>query len=176
MNLSNPKIRLDQFDNGDFHRGASRLQELVWMIAKAFLFQFHFPLPSRFRVFVLRCFGAKIGKGVVVRSGVNVTFPWKLVVGDHCWIGEDVLILSLAEVIIGNHCCISQRAFLCTGSHDFRKASFDLITMPITIEPHCWISACAFVAPGSTVPAGTMVKANETYVSSTTQSEKTDYS
>jgi len=160
---SKQPIQLDRFSNDGFDRGASRFTELVWMIVKAFLFQFHFPLPSGFRVFVLRCFGAKIGKGVVIRSGVNITFPWKLTIGNHCWIGEDVLILSLAKVTIGDHCCISQRAFICTGSHDFSKASFDLITGPITIAPHCWIAASAFVAPDCTIPSGTLVKACTTY-------------
>lgn len=155
-------IRLNQFNNSNFDRGASRVKELIWMCVKAFVFQFHFPLPSAVRVFTLRCFGAKVGKGVVIRSGVNITYPWRLTLGDHCWIGEDVLILSLAQVTVGDHCCISQRVFLCTGSHDFSKVSFDLITRPIVIEQSCWIAACAFVGPGSTVPSGTMVKANET--------------
>jgi putative colanic acid biosynthesis acetyltransferase WcaF len=166
--METSRIHLDQFNNRNFDRGAGRIKELFWMIVKAFCFQFHFPLPSRFRVWLLRRFGATIGAGVVIRSGVNVTYPWKLIVGDHCWIGEDVLILSLAEVHIGDHCCISQRAFLCTGSHDFKKASFDLITKPIHIEPHCWIAACAFIGPGCIVPSGTMVKANETYTPSKT--------
>ena len=131
------------------------------MVVKACCLQSHLPLPSKLRVFLLRCFGAKIGTGVVIRSGVNVTFPWRLTVGDHCWIGEDVTILSLAEVAIGDHCCLSQRAFLCTGSHDFRKESFDLITKPITVGAHSWIAAGAFLSPGVSVPEGTMVKAYE---------------
>lgn len=133
------------------------------MVVKAFCLRSHFPLPSKLRVFLLRCFGAKIGKGVVIRSGVNITFPWRLTVGDHCWIGEDVTILSLANVTIEDHCCLSQRAFLCTGSHDFRKESFDLITKPITVQAHSWIAAGAFLGPGSNVPEGTMVKALQVY-------------
>ena len=158
---SQPLIRLDQFDNGGFDRGAGRLTELVWMLVKSFCFQLHFPLPSALRRWLLRCFGAKVGTGVVIRSGVNITYPWRLTIGDHCWIGEDVTILSLAQVSIGDHCCLSQRAFLCTGSHDFNKASFELITKPITIEPHCWVATGAFIAPGTTVEQGTMVKAYE---------------
>jgi len=156
-------IRLDQFNNDGFDRGAGRLKELAWMVVKAFVFKFHFPLPSSIRVFALRCFGAKIGKGVVIRSGVNITFPWRLNIGDHCWIGDDVLILSLADVSIGDHCCISQRAFLCTGSHDFSKSGFDLITDSISIQSHCWIAAGAFITPGCTVAQGTMVKAYQTH-------------
>lgn len=111
----------------------------------------------------MRCFGAKVGTGVVIRSRVNITFPWKLEIGDHVWIGDEVLVLSLDRVVIGSNVCISQRAFLCTGSHDFRKATFDLITEPIEIGDGCWIAACAFIGPGAVVPAGTMVKAGEVW-------------
>ena len=161
MNKQEP-IRLDQFDNSNFDRGAGRLTELLWMMIKALFFQFHFPLPSRLRCTLLRCFGAKIGKTVVIRSGVNITYPWRLEIGDHCWIGEDVFILSLATVKIDNHTCISQRAFICTGSHDFSQPTFDLVTLPISIGAHCWIAAMAFVAPGTTIPPNTMVRAGET--------------
>ncbi len=81
------------------------------------------------------------------------------------WIGDEVLVLSLDRVRIGSNVCISQRAFLCTGSHDFRKATFDLITEPIEIGDGCWIAACAFIGPGAVVPAGTMVKAGEVWKS-----------
>lgn len=118
-------------------------------------------MPSLIKVAVLRLFGAKVGDGVVIRSRVNITFPWKLEIGNDVWLGDEVMILSLAPVKIGNNVCISQRAFLCTGSHDFRKESFDLITQPITIEDSSWICAQAFVGPGVTVPEGTMVKAGD---------------
>jgi putative colanic acid biosynthesis acetyltransferase WcaF len=103
------------------------------------------------KVAVLRSFGAKIGVRVVIRSRVNITFPWKLEIGDHVWIGDEVLILSLERVVIGSNVCISQRAFLCTGSHDFAKETFDLITRPLTIGDGCWIGAQAFVGPGVTM-------------------------
>jgi putative colanic acid biosynthesis acetyltransferase WcaF len=77
------------------------------------------------------------------------------------WIGDEVLILSLDRVTIGSNGCLSQRAFLCTGSHDFSKESFDLITKPIVIGEGCWIAACAFIGPGAVIAPGTMVKANE---------------
>jgi putative colanic acid biosynthesis acetyltransferase WcaF len=114
-------------------------------------------------VAVLRWFGAKIGEGVVIRGRVNITFPWKLEIGDHVWIGDEVLVLSLDRVVIGSNVCISQRAFLCTGSHDFRKVTFDLITEPIVIGNGCWIAAGAFIGPGAVVPAGTMVKVYEVW-------------
>ncbi len=115
------------------------------------------PWPSALRVILLRMFGAKVGSGVVVRTGVRITFPWRLSIGSHVWIGEEVLILSLAPVIIGSNVCISQRTFLCTGSHDFRSPKFDLITKAINLEDRTWVAAQAFVGPGVTVHSGAVV-------------------
>ena len=152
-------MNLAKFDNSAFDRGASRSRELLWWVARAVLFAPWLPLPSRLKVRVLRWFGARIGQGVVIRSRVNITFPWRFECGDHVWLGDEVLVLSLAQVKIGSHVCISQRAFLCTGSHDFSKETFDLITKPIDIGDGCWIAAQAFVPPGAVVPPGTMLKA-----------------
>lgn len=123
-----------------------------------------FPIPSKLRVALLHCFGAEIGRGVVIRSKVNIAFPWRLSIGDHVWIGEEVILLTLAPVRIGSNCCISQRAFLCTGSHDFSKPSFDLITKPIVIEDGCWIAANSIVLPGVTFRAGSMCAAGSVVV------------
>ncbi|MCW5559403.1 MAG: colanic acid biosynthesis acetyltransferase WcaF, partial [Verrucomicrobiae bacterium] len=106
-------------------------------------------------------FGAKVGQGVVIRSRVNITFPWRLEIGDNVWIGDEVFVLSLALVRLGSNVCVSQRAFLCTGSHDFGQETFDLIVRPIEIGNGCWIGAGAFVGPGANVPEGTWVKAME---------------
>lgn len=152
-------IQLDQFNNSDFDRGASRFKEGLWLLTRSLFFMSSLPLPSAFRSWLLRRFGAVVGKGVVIRSRVNITFPWRVTIGDHVWIAEEVLILSLANVTIGSHVCISQRAFLCTGSHDFDVPSFDLITEPIKINDHSWVAASAFVGPGTEVPSNTLVKA-----------------
>lgn len=129
-------------------RGAPRWKEVLWLIAQFLFFALPYPLPSTFRVWLLRCFGAKIGCNVVIRSGVRISFPWRLSVGDYSWIGEDVSILSLNDVTIGANCCISQRAFLCTGSHRFDRPGFDLVTKPIRIHDGVWVAAQVFIAPG----------------------------
>ena len=147
-------LNLSKFNNGGFSRGAPAGKEAAWLIVRSLLFAPWFPVPSAFKVAALRAFGAKVGDGVVIRSRVNITFPWKLEIGDHVWIGDEVMILSLNRVVIGSNVCISQRAFLCTGSHDFSKETFDLITRPIIIGEGCWIGAQAFVGPGVTMGAG----------------------
>jgi putative colanic acid biosynthesis acetyltransferase WcaF len=156
-------LDLSKFNNASFERGAPAWKEALWWLCRSLFFAPWFPVPSAIKVAVLRCFGTKVGVGVVIRSRVNITFPWKLEIGDQVWIGDEVLILSLAPVKIGSNVCISQRAFLCTGSHDFRSEGFDLITKPIEVGDGCWVAACAFIGPGAEVPAGTMVKAYEVW-------------
>lgn len=103
------------------------------------------------KVSVLRFFGAKIGKGVVIKPGVNVKYPWLLTIGDYSWIGEDVWIDNLAQVTIGADCCISQGTLLLTGNHNYKLPTFDLIVKPIVIEDGAWVGAKCIVCPGVTV-------------------------
>lgn len=152
-------LRLDLYNNSDFDRGAGRLKEGLWVLCKCAFFLNPFPWPSALRVALLRLFGSRIGLGVVIRSGAHITFPWRFTAGDHVWIGEDVLILSLAPVTIGSNVCLSQRAFLCTGSHAWRRETFDLRTRPIEVGESSWIAAQAFVGAGVTIGRGSVVSA-----------------
>lgn len=156
-------IKLSKFNNSNYQRGVPVWKEALWWVLRSLLFARSFPVPSSIKVAALRFMGARVGAGVVIRSRVNITMPWRLEIGDHVWLGDEVMILSLAEVRIGSHSCLSQRAFLCTGSHDFKKESFDLITEPITIGASSWICAMAFIPPGAEVPEGTMVKAGAVF-------------
>jgi putative colanic acid biosynthesis acetyltransferase WcaF len=157
---------LSIYDNSDFDRGAPPLKEALWMLVRCLFFQNAIPWPSALRVELLRMFGARMGNNVVVRANVNISFPWRLTIQDHVWIGEDVGILSLAEVRIENNVCISQRAFLCSGSHDFRSNDFKLRVAPITIGSGSWIAACAFIGPGVEVGAGSVVSAGSVVLES----------
>ena len=142
-----------------FDRGATLPKEALWWVVKCLFFLPKYPLPSRFRTGLLRLFGAKIGTGVVVRAGVNITFPWRLTLGDHVWLGEEVMLLNLAPIQVGSHVCVSQRAFLCTGSHRFDQSTFDLVTKEIVVEDGCWIAAGSFICPGVRMQRGSMCAA-----------------
>jgi putative colanic acid biosynthesis acetyltransferase WcaF len=147
------------YDNSDFDRGAPWWKEAVWILVRFLFFQNAFPWPSRLRCALLRLFGAKIGRGVMIRTNVNISFPWRLTIGDHVWIGEDVGILTLAPVTIESNVCISQRTYLCTGSHDFRREDFKLQVAPITVREGGWIAATSFIAPGIEIGSGAIVSA-----------------
>jgi putative colanic acid biosynthesis acetyltransferase WcaF len=146
------KTCLDQFDaNKGFSRGRSSLVTAVWYLLKCAFLLSAWPWPVGLKVALLRAFGAKIGTGVVIKPRVNVHFPWKLEVGDHAWIGEEVFILNFELVRIEANACVSQRAFLCTGNHDYRDPGFSYRNAPITIGEGAWVGASVFVGPGVAV-------------------------
>lgn len=154
-----PQVDLAIFSTGGFDRGASAFRELLWLLVSLFLFRLCPLKLSALKCAILRLFGARVGHGVVIKPQVKITFPWKLALGDHVWLGEECWLLNLAPIIIKDNVCISQRAFLCTGNHDYQSATFDLITKPIHIEEGAWIGAGAFVGPGSTIGTHTVVSA-----------------
>ncbi len=157
---STTRVRLDRFDPaGGFQRGRSRPVEVAWYLCKVVFFLSAWPWPSRWKAAVLRGFGARIGRGVVIKPRVNIHLPWRLVVGDHAWIGEEVCILNFEPVTIGAHACVSQRAFLCTGNHDFRDVTMPYRNGPITIGDGAWVGAQVFVAPGVEVGVEAVVTA-----------------
>jgi putative colanic acid biosynthesis acetyltransferase WcaF len=154
------RARLSDFDNSDFDRGASRALEAAWILTRSALFE-RGPIPmDALRLKMLAAFGAKIrGTGQLCRRGVRVTFPWRFEMGDNTWIGEDVWFLNLAPITLGSNVCVSQRAFLCTGNHDWSHHSLPLVTKPITVEDGAWIGASAFIGPGVTIGSHSVVTA-----------------
>jgi putative colanic acid biosynthesis acetyltransferase WcaF len=149
-------MRLERFSAAGFDRGAPRWKEALWLAVDGLLVSSWLP-GSAWRVTLLRSFGARIGHGVRIKPRVQVKFPWRLTVGDHSWIGEGVWIDNLADVRIGADVCLSQGAYLCTGSHDWARESFDLIVKPIVIGPSAWVCARAVLAPGTVLEPGAVV-------------------
>ena len=141
------RVRLDTFDaTKGLERGRSSLVEVIWYFTRRVFFTTSFPWPSK--SVLLRMFGAKVGRSVVIKPRVAIHFPWKLGIGDHAWIGEEAWILNFEPVLIGSHACVSQRAFLCGGNHDYKSTDFRYRNAPITVGDGAWIGAQAFIAPG----------------------------
>jgi putative colanic acid biosynthesis acetyltransferase WcaF len=138
-------------------RGKNAFIVQLWWLVEAILFRNSPQFLYGFRRFLLRLFGAKIGKKVIIRSTVKTTYPWKVSIGDYSWIGDDVVLYSLGDIEIGNNVVVSQKSYICTGSHDYLKKDFPIFAKKITLKNECWLATDVFVAPGVIIGEGTVV-------------------
>lgn len=129
-------------------RGASALKVQLWWLVEATLFRGSPQFAYGWRRWLLRRFGAHVGRDVLVRPSVRVTYPWKVRIGDRSWIGDDVVLYSLGPITIGSDAVVSQRSYVCAADHDHRDPSFPIRERPITIEDEAWVAADVFVGPG----------------------------
>jgi putative colanic acid biosynthesis acetyltransferase WcaF len=142
-------VTLGNYDNEWYKPGRSRLLRVLWhFVGSPLVFSYWLPFSS-VKVKLLRLFGARIGKNVTTKPGVLVKYPWHLVVGDDCWLGERCWIDNLTTVHLGNDVCISQGAYLCTGNHDWSDPSFGLMISPIQLNDGSWVGANALLGPGT---------------------------
>lgn len=150
--------------NKDTHTGASfslknRMMRMIWGVVYLFLFKYS-PRPlHEWRSFLLRCFGAKVGKGVHVYPGVKIWAPWNLELNDQCGIASGVELYSQGKIFVGKKVVISQGSYICTGTHDYTDSGFPLYTMPITIKDNAWVASFSFIHPGVTIGEGCVVGA-----------------
>lgn len=114
-------------------------------------------VSSSLRIKVLRAFGAVIGEGVIFRPRTRVRFPWKLHIGNGCWIGEGVWFHNQDHIYVGNDVVISQETMLTTGSHRHRK-DMGLVTSPIHIESGAWVTSRCMILGGVTIGKSSLVK------------------
>jgi putative colanic acid biosynthesis acetyltransferase WcaF len=136
-----------------------KLRRATWMVVWALLGR---PGPRAFspwRVFLLRLFGAHVGERSLVCGGVKVLMPWNLHIGDYTAIGDGVDIYNFGRVEIGSNTCVSQRVWLCTGTHDYNAANFPLTWDDIRVGDAVWLAAETFIAPGVTIGDGAVVGA-----------------
>ena len=143
-------------------RGRSGVVVMLWQAVQATVFAWS-PQPAYgWRRWLLRLFGANVGKGVIIRQTARVTYPWKVSLGDHCWIGDHAEIYSLAPIVIGRNSVVSQRSYLCAGTHNHHDVAFPLVGKPITVGDQVWIATDCFVAPGVRIGRGAIVAARST--------------
>ncbi|QQR86276.1 MAG: colanic acid biosynthesis acetyltransferase WcaF [Flavobacteriales bacterium] len=148
MNGERRSVDLSRFDNSDFSIGAGAVKYTLWYFTNALfflnpLFPFRTPKP-----WLLRLFGAKVGKGVVIHPRVNIKFPWKLTIGDHCWIGQAAWLDNIDKLTLEDHVVISQGAMIIIGSHDYKKVDYPTMSKPVVLERGCWVGAGAMVLLG----------------------------
>lgn len=150
-------MRLDQYFPENYTPGASFIKQILWyFLGSSLLYSYWLPF-SKFKVFLLRAFGAHIGKKVTIKPGVRIKFPWRLAVGNYVWLGEQAWLDNLAEISIDDHVCISQGAYLGTGNHNWSDPNFALRLGRIHIQESSWVGAHAVVGPGVTVGRGAVL-------------------
>jgi putative colanic acid biosynthesis acetyltransferase WcaF len=161
-----PWVDLNAYDISNFNRGKPAWFVMLWWLVQAIAFPLSLHNLNDFRCFLLRLFGAKIGIGVVIRPTARFTYPWKVEIDDYSWIGDDVVFYSVDQIIIGSHCVISQKSYLCTGSHDIKDRSFALVTAPIKIGNGAWIATDCFVAAGVNIGSNSVIGARSSVMKS----------
>ena len=152
-------IRLDLYDQSGYDRGRSGLVVVLWDLVQQVLIH---PSPHPcygWRRFWYRRFGARIGRGVLIRKSVRCNYPWKVTIGDHAWIGDEATLYALAEIEIGEHAVVSQQSYLCTGTHDHRDPCFGLVVKPVKIGAGAWVALGALVLPGVRIGEGALIAA-----------------
>ncbi|KAA6340161.1 Galactoside O-acetyltransferase [termite gut metagenome] len=143
-------VQLSLFDGSSFNKGAGFIKQTLWYFVNALFVRPPIIPFMGIKVVLLRLFGAKIGKRIYLKPCVLIQFPWNLVIGDDCWIGEKVWIDNLDKVYIGCNVCISQGALLLTGNHDYKCSAMPYRNAPIIIEDGVWIGAKTIVCSGVT--------------------------
>lgn len=119
-----------------------------------------FFVPSNsFRIFVLRLYGARIGRNCAVHHGLQVRAPRKLQLGNDCFIAENVVLDARGGLTIGAHVSVNSNAQIWTAQHDWRSPSFAYVSAPVTIGDRAWISARATILPGLDIGEGGVVAA-----------------
>jgi putative colanic acid biosynthesis acetyltransferase WcaF len=167
------KTNLENYTTGDFKAGKSIFIQALWYITNVLFFINPLNPFSALKIFLLRFFSANIGKGVVIKPGVNIKYPWKLKLGNYVWIGENVWIDNLEEVAIFDNSVLSQGAMLLCGNHDYKKSEFNLITKTITIEDGVWIGAKSIITGGVVCKSHSVLSVNS--VASSNLEEYTIY-
>jgi putative colanic acid biosynthesis acetyltransferase WcaF len=142
---------LARFNNSWYKTGGRPLKKVAWYFVNELVFKTGLLPINGLKTSLLRAFGARVGQGVVIKPCVNIKYPWRLTIGNHCWLGEEVWIDNLDNVTIGDHCCLSQGAMLLCGSHNYKLPTFDLLIGPITLEDGAWVGAKALVCPNVTL-------------------------
>lgn len=152
-----PRVQLAHTHPGTYRPGRAYPVRALWLIVEALVLLNPIIVSYRFKAAVLRLFGATIGEGLVIKPGVHVKYPWRLQIGEDCWIGERAWIDNMEDITLGSNVVVSQGAYLCTGNHDWSDPVMPLRPSPIRVDDGAWIGAFARVAPGTTIAPGSVV-------------------
>jgi len=160
-------VDLSRTHRGAYEPGRPYVVRALWLVVEALVLLNPVVVSYGFKRWVLRRFGATIGRGVLIKPGVHVKYPWRLAVGDHCWLGERAWLDNMEDVVLGSNVVVSQGAYLCTGNHDWSDPVMPLAPRPIRVGDGAWIGAFAKVGPGLTIGEGSVLSLGAVALSDT---------
>jgi putative colanic acid biosynthesis acetyltransferase WcaF len=158
--MVNKEINFDNFKDEVSPGIFRKIRYAFWLLISNVFFLTNIPYPNFTKVFILKCFGGKVGKNVVIKPWVKIKFPWMLSLGNSVWLGESVWIDNISEIKIGNNVCISQGALFITGNHNYSSEKFELISKPIIIEDGVWVCANTILIGGITIHSHAVLAIN----------------
>jgi len=161
------KIDLSKYNNSWYYPGKGLIIRTIWFIVNAIILQNSLIVSSGLKIWLLKKFGAKVGKGVVLKPSINVKYPWNIEIGNYSWIGERVWLDSLGKIKIADNVCISQGVYFCTGNHNWSDPAFGLMIKTITIEEGVWIGANSIVSPNVTIASHSVISVGSVITNST---------
>ncbi|MBC7425286.1 MAG: colanic acid biosynthesis acetyltransferase WcaF [Bacteroidia bacterium] len=141
------KVDLSKFNNDHYKVGAGMLKQICWYVVSIMFFKTGFPFYPP-KCYLLKLFGAKVGKNLSIKPHVTIKYPWKLTIGNNVWIGEQVWIDNLEMVTFRDNVCVSQGSLILCGNHNYKSPTFDLLTGPVTLNEGCWIGARCIITAG----------------------------
>lgn len=116
------------------------------------------------RLIILKIIGVKIGRSVTIMRGVRLDFPWRLTIGDNCYIGSFVYFdCRGGSIAIGKNSDISEGALIYTLSHDIQSDDFVAKSGDVVVGERNWICARAIVLPGTRLGEGNVLSANSVF-------------
>jgi len=143
----------------------NKISRLIWNSASFIFFRpFASRLFKKWRVFVLKCFGAKIEWSSHIYASVKIWAPWNLEIGANSSLGPKVDCYNQGKISIGSNTVISQKTYLCASTHDYNKKDFPLILKPIVIGNEVWIAADAFIGPGVFIDNNAVIAARSVVI------------
>ncbi len=164
QNLKNPGVP-------SCFRGKNKILVQAWYLTWLLLFRISPHALNFWRVFVLKLFGSKISYSTKIRPSAFISYPWNFSCGEYSYIGDYVFIDSLDKICVGNNVSISNRAYITSGTHNYKLESFDLILSPVIIESESWLSVNSTVMPGVKVGRGAILGAASLLTKSTGDNE-----
>lgn len=142
---------------------SNKIKRALWHIVESLLFRpFAGAILNKWRLFILRLFGANVQSDSGVYASARIWAPWNLKMGHNAWIGPHVECYNMDYIELADNVTVSQWAYLCTASHDTSEINnpvSGLIIAPITIKENAWIGTKAFIGMGVEVGRNSIVGA-----------------